>query len=148
MGMKEDLRVWLRFLEEFNGISFWREELCLGSELQVQTDAAVSSGYGIFFKDKWYAGMLPAEWHSQAVTRDLTFLELFPIVGALWLWARAHERANSVITFWCNTQAVVQIVNSLLSRSQRVMVLVKALTLRCLHFNIVLQARHVPRVDI
>lgn len=32
--MKKDLQVWLWFLEDFNGISIWREELWQAAELQ------------------------------------------------------------------------------------------------------------------
>ena len=79
------------------------------------------------------------------IMRDLTFLELFPIVGAVWLWG--EQWANSVVTFWCDNQAVIHIVNSLTSRSQRVMTLVRTMVLCCLQFNIVFQGRHVPGVD-
>ena len=44
-------------------------------------------------------------------------------------------------------QVVVRIVNSLTSRFQRVMGLVRALILHCLQFSIVFHARHVPGVD-
>ena len=91
------------------------------------------------------AGTWPEEWHRQGVTKDLTFLEFFPIVGALWLWA--HEWSNTVVRFWCDNQAVVSIVNNLTSRSERVMRLVRAFTLRALQFNIVVHARHVPGID-
>ena len=97
MGLKEDLRVWLGVLEEFNWIPFWWEELCLRSELQVQVDPAGSSGYGSFSKVSAVHGRSPAEWNIQGVIRDLTFLKLFPVIGASWLWA--HECANSVVMF-------------------------------------------------
>ncbi|XP_054850263.1 vomeronasal type-2 receptor 26-like [Eublepharis macularius] len=37
-GMKEDLHVWKEFLDSFNGISFWSEDLLLKAELQVTSD--------------------------------------------------------------------------------------------------------------
>ena len=72
-------------------------------------------------------------------------LGTFPIVGAVWLWAKTW--ANLVMTFLCNNQEVVHIVNSLTSRFQRVMGLVRALRLHCLQFSIIFNARHVPGID-
>lgn len=48
-GMKQDLQVWLSFLEGFNGIAFWHEEVCLEVELQVHSDATGSLGLEIYF---------------------------------------------------------------------------------------------------
>ena len=66
-------------------------------------------------------------------------------MGALWLWAK--EWANTVVRFWCDNQVVVYIVNNLSSRSERVMNLVRAFTLRALQFNVMVHARHVPGID-
>ena len=45
---KEDSRVWLKFLDGFNGVSFWWEEVRLGAEFQVNLDSAGLLGYGIY----------------------------------------------------------------------------------------------------
>lgn len=134
-GMKADLRVWLSFLKEFNGVSFWMEKRRMGAEFQVHSDASGSSGFGIFYRGRWCAGQWPTAWHTVGITADLTFLELFTIVGALWLWG--EEWANSTVTFWCDNLAVVHILASLTSQSDRVMHLVRAFILRCLELNIV-----------
>lgn len=42
--------------------------------------------------------------------------------------------------------ATVQVINSLTSKSPKVMALVRAFTFLCLHNNILLHARHVPGV--
>ena len=84
-GMREDLMVWEQFLEQFNGVSFWRSEISLKADNQVNSDAAGAQGFRIYFRGRWCAGTWPEEWHQQGITRDLTFLEFFPIVGALWL---------------------------------------------------------------
>ena len=110
-GMKEDLRVWLQFLQKFNGISFWRSEIRLQAEFQVHSDAAGGIGFGIYFRGRWCVGTWPEAWHKAGVTKDLTFLEFFPIVGALWLWA--EEWSNVVVRFWCDNQAVVHIINNM-----------------------------------
>ena len=143
--MKEDLKVWMQFLAGFNGISFWRSKRSVQVEFQVHSDAAGAFGFGIYYRGKWCAGSWPDEWHREGITRDLTFLEFFPIVGALWLWA--EEWADSVVRFWCDNEAVVCIINSLTSQSERVMGLIRAFTLRALRYNILVHARHIPGLD-
>ena len=144
-GMREDLGLWEHFLDQFNGVSFWRSDMHLRADVQVNSDAAGALGFGIYFHGRWCAGVWPEEWHMQGITRDLTFLEFFPIVGALWLWA--EEWSNTVVRFWCDNLAVVHIINNLTSRSERVMDLVRAFTLKALQNNVVVHARHVPGID-
>ena len=78
-----------QFLVEFNGVYFWRSETNLRAEFQVQADVAGSLGFGIYFRGRWCTEWWPKEWHQLGITRDLTFLDFFLIVGALWLWV--HE---------------------------------------------------------
>ena len=145
VGIRQDLEVWRQFLDQYNGISFWRSQRLLKAEFQVQLDTAGSAGFGIYYRGRWCAGTSPDEWHQAGIMRDFTFLEFFPIVRALWLWV--EEWADSVVRFWCNNQVVVHIINSLMSHSERVMALVRSFTLRALKFNILIQSRHVPGID-
>lgn len=47
--IQEDSRMWQQFLENFNGVSFWRDERLLEAELQVHSDAAGGLGFGLYF---------------------------------------------------------------------------------------------------
>lgn len=118
----------------FNGVTFWREELRLEAELQVHSDAAGSLGLGIFFRSHWCSESWPEAWAEKGLTRDLLFLEFFPIVTAVWIWG--EDMANHTIHFWCNNMAVVQVIISLSSKSERVMGLVREFTLHCLRLNL------------
>ena len=60
-GMKDDLQIWLQFLDGFNRISFWRDKICLGAGFQVHSDAARSTGYDIYFRGQWCASLWPME---------------------------------------------------------------------------------------
>lgn len=142
--MKKDLLVWLTFLESYNGVSLGREDLLLEAELQVHSDAAGSAGFGIYFRGHWCAQEWPNDWHAAGLTRDLTFLEFFPIVVSVYIWG--SEMADKSVHFWCDNMAVVQVINSLSSKSGRVMNLVRAFTLKCLRLNLLFRARHVPGV--
>lgn len=69
---------------------------------------------------------------------DLTFLEFFPILVAIYLWGEDMRDSNL---------AVVHTINTLTSKSRRVMGLVRAFTLCCLRLNMLFLARHVPGLD-
>ena len=87
----------------------------------------------------------PAKWEGEGLLRDLTFLELFPIVVAVYIW---HDHfTNKRVLFWCDNLSVVRIINRQTSRSERVMRLVRKLVLTCLKFNITFSAKHIASVD-
>jgi hypothetical protein len=67
-------------------------------------------------------------------------LELFPIIVALHIWG--DELRNKKIMFLCDNQAVVHILNSMTSKSDRVMILVREATMRCLDLNIAIRATY------
>ncbi|XP_070586874.1 uncharacterized protein [Erythrolamprus reginae] len=86
-SVRKDLGVWQDFLHTYNGVSFWRQDMLLKGDFQVKSDAAGAVGFGVVWKDKWFRADWPQEWQGTAVCRDLTFLELFPIVVAIELWS-------------------------------------------------------------
>ena len=110
--------------------------MALKAEFQVHYYAAESLGFSIYFRGRWCAGTWPDEWHQNGTTRDLIFLEFFPILSVLWLWA--EKWSNSVVRFG------VTIKQLFISHSERVMNLVRPFILWALQFNIVVQAWHVP----
>lgn len=97
-GMRLDLEVWKRFLGKFNGVSFWREEAKLEAELRLHSDVAGASGFGVFYNKHWCAKDWPQNWVEKGWTRDLTFLDFFPILVVVWLWD--DELANHTVHFW------------------------------------------------
>lgn len=141
-GLRADISVWLEFLSQFNGVSMWQTPMPLEDTLQVHSDAAGSLGFGVFFDNRWCAQRWPTSWANSGILRDLTFLELFPILVAVCLW-REHFKDRKVL-FWCDNQAVVRVINRQTSRSERVMRLVRKLVLTCLQANISFSARYVP----
>nr|XP_034994623.1 uncharacterized protein LOC118096659 [Zootoca vivipara] len=144
-GVKADLENWLTFLDHFNGVSLWQDNLSLRSDFQVQSDAAGSLGFGVYFKGRWCAQPWPASWHASEVTRDLTFLEFFPIVVAVHLWA--EEFRNRRVCFRTDNQAVVSVMSRQSSRSTRVSALLRAFVLRSLELNLHFTAKFVPGVN-
>ena len=70
---KHDMEVWLKFLREFNGRSFFLDDKCNTSPPhELYTDAAGSKGYGAIYGPHWFFGSFTDEWQSL----NITFLEL------------------------------------------------------------------------
>jgi hypothetical protein len=143
--MREDLKMWLNFLVGFNGTSmfndaFWsfNTDICLYTD----SSAAKGHGFGAVFDTQWALGIWPDSWHDTGLTNDITILEYFPILVAIYIWG--EELSNKKVLFKCDNQAVVNIINKQTSKSEKIMVLVRAFTLQCLRSNILFRAEHVP----
>lgn len=117
--VRQDLVTCASFLGQFNGVSFWNEERLLEAKLQINSDAARGLGLGVYFRGHWCAEVWPERCVELDITRDITFLEFFPVVMALFL--RGSELANSTVCFWCENIAIVHIIDKQMSRSPRVM---------------------------
>ena len=92
---RKDISVWLNFLENFNGRTFFLEEQWFSrAPLKLCTDAAGSKGYGAIFGRHWFYGEWPDSWK----TLNIAFLELFPIALSLHVWG-GHMRNQCVSCF-------------------------------------------------
>ena len=69
-------------------------------------------------------------------------LEYFPIIVALHLWG-SYLR-NKKILLHTDNMAVVQAINSMTSKSDNMMVLLRHFTLKCLEFNVLVKTEHIP----
>ena len=84
--MKEDIRVWISFLSQCNGVTLMLDSLWSSNEaINLFTDSAggENRGFGIFFQGKWAQACWPEHWLETGILSDITFLELFPIVVAV-----------------------------------------------------------------
>lgn len=144
-GIKLDLNMWLTLLTMHNGVSAFHDRHWIENDvLQLFTDSAGGAGlgFGIYFRDQWANATWPEHWHEKGYTRDITLLEMFPILVAVYIWGK--ELVNKRICFNCDNMAVVHILNKMSCKSTQVMILVRALAIKCLEFNIILKAKHVP----
>ncbi|KAM4809779.1 LOW QUALITY PROTEIN: uncharacterized protein WCC33_017801 [Rhinophrynus dorsalis] len=142
--LRADLEVWDRFLQDFSGVCLWREPEQTNGELQLFTDAG-AVGFGAYFEGSWCAQQWPPHWAHNGLTRNMTFLELFPIVVALELWWQ--KLRNRAVRLWSDNMSVVHAVNNLSSGSLPVIRLLRRLVLICMRHNIQFRALHVPGVD-
>ncbi|XP_041440120.1 uncharacterized protein LOC121400643 [Xenopus laevis] len=141
---KADLVVWQRFLDKYNGCSFWLGDSQDNGELELFTDAAGAFGFGAFFQGQWCMGEWPREWQEGQLIKNLACLELFPIVLAVVVWGK--ELANKAVNFHSDNMSVVSAINNLSASSPPVVNLLRVLVLKCLDQNIWFRATHVPGV--
>ena len=144
-GIRLDLQMWLRFFQNHNGVSVFHDRLWVSNaDEQLFTDSAAAHGFGIYFKGHWTYAKWPLQWYTSGITDDITTLELFPILVALHVWG--DKLKNKKIRFMCDNMAVVNILNSMTSKSGNVMTLVRRITLLCLEYNMVIKANHIQGV--
>ena len=142
--MKLDLRLWLHFFRDHNGVSAFHDRFWISNaDVQLFTDSAAGPGlgFGIYFHGKWAYGVWPDTWRTIGATSDITVLELFPIFVALHLWGSSFR--NKKIKFVTDNMAVTHILNTMSSKSEHIMCIVRHVTMMCLRFNIVLRSTHI-----
>ena len=142
-NMKKDLHLWLQFFRDFNGVSVFHDRLWVANEdIQLFTDSSgcANLGFGAYFGEKWTYGPWPPAWVDRGITEDITVLELFPLLVSLYIWG--NDLRNKKILFRVDNLAVVHIVNSMTSKSDHVMTILRAFTLKCLELNIAVKTQH------
>ena len=141
--MQKAMKMWLTFFRQYNCTIVFHDRFWISSaEAELYLDSAGSIGFGINFAGKWACATLPETCQESRLTRDITVLELFPILASLYLWG--SKLCNKKILFHCDNAAVVYAVNKMTSKSNYVMTLLRALTLKCLWLNVVAKAKHIP----
>lgn len=81
--LKLDLGIWRSFLHTYNGHTCCQEAEVSSADIDLYTDASGSLGFGAIFGLNWCSGEWPASWREVGFCRNLTLLELFPIVAAI-----------------------------------------------------------------
>lgn len=143
--IREDMFTWLQFLDNFNGVVYFPDtEWVTLDTLQLYKDSAGSGhlGCGSFFQGQWVHFTWPSSWLNKPILRDITFLELVPIVLAFMIWGLRLQ--NKKVILHVDNISLVHILNKQSAKSPRVMVLVRSLVLMALKHNIQFKAQHIP----
>jgi hypothetical protein len=74
-------------------------------ELFTESAGGQNRGFGIYFQGKWAQKCWPKLWEEMGILKDITFLELFPVVVALCIWG--EQLKNKKIIFNIDNQSVV-----------------------------------------
>lgn len=144
-SLREDMKIWLQFLEHFNGIVIFPDtEWSTPETLQLFTDSTGSEnlGCGCYFQGQWTYFQWPAEWQNSQILKDITFLELIPIVLAFMIWG--VSLSSKMLILHIDNISLVHILNKQSSKSDRVMSLLRPLMLMSLKNNIQFKAQHIP----
>ncbi|XP_075336600.1 uncharacterized protein LOC142397143 [Odontesthes bonariensis] len=139
-GCRSDLVFWSKLLSEWNGISFFYDDVVLSADsLRFFTDAAPSSGFGGFFQGCWFADKWPPSFPQ---TESSAFYEIIPIAAACCLWGHLWRRKR--ISARCNNLAMVEAINKGRSSVKSIMPYIRRITWQSVTENFILSARHVP----
>ena len=90
---REDLYMWVLFLENWNGVSlFYEKNFTTSHDIYLHTDAASTAGFAVVYGSRWMFSSWPLD--MPGVPRDvwknlMAFIELYPIVAAAFVFG--HE---------------------------------------------------------
>ena len=139
--VKKDLDLWLTFLSDLNGKSFFIDDTWQSSNsLNLFTDAFGALDFGTLFGNHWCYGKWPDNW----VNMNIAVLEFYPIVLSLHLWS--VDICNRSILFYTDNEALVHVINKQLCKDKLLMIFVRQMVLLCLKFNILFKAKHIAGV--
>ena len=137
-SVKLDLQIWLSFLNRYNGMTIIREPSISDSHnLHFYSDSS-KFAFGATYGSYWIQGTWPLIWQNE----DIAVLELYPIFIAVCIFA--VKIRNSRITFHCDNQAIVTIINKQTSKDPTIMQIIRPLVLTLLEHNITFKAEHIP----
>jgi hypothetical protein len=138
---KADIKTWLDFLQQYNGITvipstFWQQS----DSIKFETDASTTIGYGARFGNEWFSGM----WCTSQVPIDvhINILELYCVMLAIATWG--PQIRNTSFILLCDNLSVVHCLNKLTSKDKEMMRIIREVVILTLTFNIRFKATHIP----
>ena len=136
-NIKEDIQLWITFLNQYNGTTFFIDRTPVSpQEINFYTDSC-PQGYGGSFETHYFYGQFPASWSKY----NICVLELFPILLALKLFAQ--QVTNRHIIIHSDNIAVVEVLTHKTTKQPQMLTLLRDLILHCLKFNILFTPRHI-----
>ena len=143
-GMKQDIEIWIKFLSQFNGVTYFRSlNLYPSPDFDMGADAC-KLGYGAIFGSHWIQDPFPPTWVNLFNNKviGISFFEFYPIFVLISMFG--HTTPNSNILFHSDNDGVVRIINSQTSDSPNIMEFLRPLVLLLLKYNISLRSKHIP----
>ena len=134
--IKHDAQVWYEFLCDFNGECYLPNQLWISNDaLELLTDSvgSIALGCGAFYAGHWVQYKGPTNWEHESFIRDIAFLELIPIVLAMFVWVPMFVSKKMLLRI--DNQALVAIANKRTFKSKHVMKLVRPLVLVLMRFK-------------
>lgn len=147
LEVKADIAMWLHFLDVFNGHCFFPDRVWTSNDvLSLFTDASGNPdlGCGSFFNGMWAQFSWPKSWKNLHFMKNLSFLELVPVVLTMYLWA--DKLANRNILFHIDNLALVSILNKRSSKDKFIMKPIRPFVLLTMLNNVQFKAIHIKGV--
>ncbi|CAC5398459.1 unnamed protein product [Mytilus coruscus] len=140
---RNDLSLWHKFLDQWNGISFFIDDnIVNASDFDLYTDAASTVGFGGYFKNRWFQALWPVEMKLDTeLSLSMAYMKLYPIVIAAIIWG--NEWSEKCILFHCDNMATVLIIKKGRSKSLEIMRLMRRLTWCSAKYHFIIHATHV-----
>ena len=144
--MKEDLRVWLKFLN--NPTVYCRPFIDYSSVLQADdldwyTDASGSVGMGGYHKNKFFQLRWTEEFLD--LNPSIQFKELLAVTTSIILWGKLYS--NKRIRLFCDNDSVVGMLNISSTGCPKCMILVRIIIEKCMEWNLRVFGKHVSSDD-
>ena len=143
--MKQDLKVWIRFLENpavFNMPFMDLTKLWFAEEIDFHTDASknVNLGFGGKCQNSW----MVARWDKNFMLNmdpSIEYLELYAVVAGVLTWI--HRFQNKRIIIFCDNISCCYMINKSSSKCKNCMKLIRIIVLNSLLYNVRIYARHI-----
>lgn len=136
-----DLKMWLFFLEHYNGKTFFlQEKLHSTGALNLSSDASFL-GFGATCRDQWVQCRWPADWLQKY---HINFLEMYALMVSIAFWGPTLK--NNVVHFYCDNLPTVEVYQNQSADCPYMMALLRHLVLLCMSFNILLHVRHISGI--
>nr|XP_055053787.1 uncharacterized protein LOC129438918 [Misgurnus anguillicaudatus] len=141
---REELKLWITFLKQWNGLSFFYKTLAsLPSDIQLYTDAAPSIGFGGFYQGRLFASTWPPQLLDKThFSASSALFELYPLVAAAFLWGKEWSTNNIIV--YCDNEATVHCINKTHSHAPTMMPLLRRLIWIAACDQFIITAKHVP----
>lgn len=127
---REDLYMWVLFLENWNGVSlFYEKNFTTSHDIYLHTDAASTAGFAVVYGSRWMFSPWPLDMPGVPANiwrNSMAFMELYPIVAAAFVFG--HEWRKKKILFICDNTAVVSVLKKGRSKCPYLMKLMRKLT--------------------
>ena len=116
-----DVQWWLTFLPNWNGCSFFHDDIWLQSpSIELFSDAS-KDAFGAYFAGDWVMGTFVS--HKIPSSRSIAFKELYAIGTAMSAWA--YQLSSKNILFHCDNMTFVRILSTGTSKCHHIMSLVQ-----------------------
>jgi hypothetical protein len=98
-------------------------------------------GCGVYFNGLW--AQLRWPWRNSHLMKNMSFLEMVPVVLAMFLWVTSLE--NKKILFYIDSNALVSIVNKRSSKDTWIMKMIRPFVLITMKNNVQFKAIHIEK---